>query len=251
MAWQPPPEDTPAQPAPESGAAAQADEPAPPVRWEAPPQPTLPEVAPGLTYAGTLVRIVAYLVDTLIIVLLAAAVGIVIGLAVFAVAPDSRSAINIAGAIVGVSIQLVYFVGLWTSSSRATFGMRLSRLQIGNAADGRTLTPEQAVKRWLAMGFPLALLALVPVFAGPANALLLLWVVALAISVAVSPTKQGLHDRFAGSAVVQPAGASNAGAVGCLLLLLLLLVIPVLAVIALVLVGGDVATLLSEIGSSI
>ena len=37
----------------------------------------------------------------------------------------------------------------------------------------------------------------------------LAWAVALLVTTVSSPTKQGLHDRFAGSAIVQPTGATG------------------------------------------
>jgi uncharacterized RDD family membrane protein YckC len=79
-------------------------------------------------------------------------------------------------------------------------------MQVGNAADGATLTMEQAVKRWLAVGgvFSLAQflnpLPLLGLLVGLAS---LIWVIALLVTTAQSPTKQGLHDQFAGSVVVK------------------------------------------------
>jgi uncharacterized RDD family membrane protein YckC len=205
-------------------------------------------LAPGIAYAGTAARVVAYLID-----------GLVLGLAVLvvvavlaAIFPSDPTSFSIAYTILTVAIELVYFVGLWASSYRATLGMRVLQLQIGNATDGRTLTPEQAVRRWIAMGFPLALLALIPALATASGALFLLWLVILTFSIAMSPTKQGLHDRFAGSAIARPAGASNAVVIGCLLLLLVVFVLlPLLVIVPLILLGGEIETMLSEIGSSI
>ena len=213
-----------------------------------PPAPPVLEVAPGLIYAGALARIVAYVID---IILIGVATLAVLGV-LAAVFPADQAAAYIAYTVLASAVELVYFVGFWTASSRATLGMRVLKLQIGNAADGRTLRPEQAVRRWVALGFPLTLLGLVPVLAGAASGVYSLWLIVLTISMATSPTKQGIHDRFARSAVVQPAGASNAVVVGCLVLVGILVVLPLLVlVVALVFLGGQLSTLLSEIGSSI
>jgi len=250
MSWKPPPDGTPTDPLtgrPAGGTESQTAQapPAPPVRWDV-PEP-VPEVAPGLVYAGTLARIVAYLIDGIIVGVI---VGLIVGVLVVILASD-LAAVTIASTILAAAIELVYFVGLWTSSSRATLGMRALKLQVGNAADGRTLTPGQAVRRWVALGFPLALLGVVPALAGVANTVYFIWLVILTISVASSPMKRGIHDRFAGSAIVRPAGASNAVAVACLILVVIFAIIPFVAIIALIVLGGQVATLLSDLGTSI
>ncbi len=221
--------------------------PAPPVQWEVQTPAPVAEVAPGLAYAGAAARIVAYIIDA-ILVWIATLLVIAVLVTIF---PARNDAISIASTVVFVSLLLVYFVGFWTSSYRGTPGMRMLKLQIGSATDGRTLTPGQAVRRWVAIGFPLALLGVVPTLAGGASAIFAIWLIILTISVASSPTKQGIHDRFAGSAIVQPTTASNAGAMACLIIAGLLLLIPILAIVALIFLGGQVATLLSDMGNSI
>ena len=81
-------------------------------------------------------------------------------------------------------------------------------MQVGNAFDGATLTIEQAVRRWLALGGifalaqflnPLPLLGLLIGLASFVYTLFLLY------TTATSPTKQGFHDKFANSVVVKAA----------------------------------------------
>ena len=55
----------------------------------------------------------------------------------------------------------------------------------------------------------------------------------------VSPTKQGIHDRFAKSALVRPAGQSNRWAVGCVWLLIIVTVVEVVLVVALFSIIGS------------
>ncbi|OGO57736.1 MAG: hypothetical protein A2V85_18445 [Chloroflexi bacterium RBG_16_72_14] len=148
-----------------------------------------------------------------------------------------------------IGIEFLYFVGLWTSSSRATLGMRLMKLQIGNAFDGRTLTMTQAVTRWLALGLPFQATGFVPQLAAIAG-LAGLWTLVLLISTAVSPTRQGVHDRIANSAIVQPIAASTP-AVACLVLVLLLVLVPLIAIVALILLGSQVSAILSAVGESV
>jgi hypothetical protein len=81
-------------------------------------------------------------------------------------------------------------------------------MQVGNYPDGATLTQNQAVRRWVALG---GLLPLVQVlYQLPAiGALIGLatfgYYVYLLYSTAKSPTKQGFHDKFANSVVVKAA----------------------------------------------
>jgi uncharacterized RDD family membrane protein YckC len=222
---------------------------APPVRWEPPVQAPPPDqaAAPGLVFAGVPPRLVAWIVDILIVGLL----SIIVVAVLVAFFPADGSATLIASTVVSVSIDLAYFVGLWTSSRRATPGMRLLALQIGNAADGRTLTPEQAVRRWLAMGSPLPLLAVVPALAGITNLVIVVLLLILVVSIASSPTKQGLHDRFASSAIVRPAGRNDAAIVGCVLLLVVGVGLVLVSIVALIYLGAQVEEVLSDIGTSI
>ncbi len=76
------------------------------------------------------------------------------------------------------------------------------------------------------------------------------WSLALLFTTATSPTKQGLHDRFANSAMVEPVGVGNAALVGCVVLLVLVFVVlPVISIIALVIAGSAVTEILSTVGS--
>jgi hypothetical protein len=128
--------------------------------------------------------------------------------------------------------------------------MRLLKLQVGNAFDGRRLTVEQALSRWFVLGDLIALLYLSPALGGLGSLISLALTVILLVTTIASPTKQGLHDRFARSVVVEPAGIGSGGVVGCLILIVLVVVIlPVLAVIGLLALGGQVSTLLSTVGS--
>jgi uncharacterized RDD family membrane protein YckC len=66
------------------------------------------------------------------------------------------------------------------------------------------------VKRWLALGAPFGIAqALNPL---PGLGILIglaafVWFIALLVTTAQSPTKQGLHDRYAGTVVVKAARA--------------------------------------------
>jgi len=200
----------------------------------------------GLRYAGALPRLLAYWMDGILVGIIA---GLFTGI-ISAAAPDSGAA-ALAGAIIGLGVSLLYFMAFWTSSGRATPGMRLFGLEIGAAGDGRTLSMGQAAVRWVALGSWIQVLALLPGFAGLLGLVSLVWAVALLVTTVSSPTKQGLHDRFAGSAIVQPIGRDGP-VVPCLILLVLLVVVlPLIVVVGLIAMGTQLTEILSEVGTSI
>lgn len=213
------------------------------------------EIAPGLVFASTVRRFAAYLVDALIYSIVAYVLAFLIALIAVAIvggsSADSRNVVaRVAFSVVFTGVTFAYFVGTWRSRARATPGMRLFKLQIGNAVDGRTLTLDQATRRWTAMGYPLTLVAVIPALAGLAGLVEFVLVLVLLVTTIASPTKQGLHDRFAGSFVVEPTGLGIGSAVGCILAwILLLFVIPVVAVVALFYLGGQVTHILSTVGT--
>jgi uncharacterized RDD family membrane protein YckC len=197
----------------------------------------------GMAYGGTFERLVAYWVDGLVTTLIGILLYVPLTLAgigpfasfeqivqqsytagyegsgfdVYSVALDGRALAALIGvALVSAAISAAYFVFQWSGPRRATLGMRLLRLEIGNAADGRTVTRAQAFKRWLALGGWSGILSAIPVISGLVSLAMLVWQLALLITTASSPTKQGLHDRFAETAIVAPSGGSGNGVViGC------------------------------------
>jgi uncharacterized RDD family membrane protein YckC len=226
--------------------------PEPEVAWGAPP-PSQVEVpgAPGLVFAGVATRFVAYLVDSILIGIPAA---IIAGL----LAPPAATSLDQSftsdplTVVIYAALSLVYFVGLWMSGRKATLGMRMMKLQVGSAFAGNTLTIGQAATRWALLGYPLGLLTAIPAISGLAGLVQLVWVLILLVSTAASPTKQGIHDRFANSAVVQPAGAGTSGAAtACLVIAIILAGLALLSIVALIFLSGQIEQILSEVGNSI
>ena len=87
--------------------------------------------------------------------------------------------------------------------------------------------------------------------AGLGSLLLFVWAIVLLITTATSPTKQGLHDKLANSAVVRPVSAGNGWVIACLVIVAALVLIPLLAIVALIFLGGQVSTILSTVGESV
>lgn len=231
--------------------------PAPGVGWT-PPVVARQEVAPGLVFSDTASRFVAYLIDLLLIGIVTGIFGELLGFGPrtppladgstdFTQAFPTSAEYTILDLVIGG----LYFIASWSGGRRATLGQRLFGIQVANAFDGRPLSLEQAVRRWLGIGEAVLLLGLIPVLGPASSGLLLVWNIALLITTATSPTKQGLHDRLANSAVVRPANAGTGLAYGCLAIVVALLVVAVIAVIGLVFLGTQVSSILSEVGESI
>jgi uncharacterized RDD family membrane protein YckC len=216
----PPPEIPPSAP-PGPGPTA----PPPASAWASQITSTAPVAGPaGLFYADVPNRVIAYIIDIIIL----AIVNVVIGIVLFAVigSPTSVDTIqdpnailgvrfethtniisSLLYAVVGLAVSAGYFIYTWTAM-RGTIGMKALGMQVGNAADGATLTRDQAVRRWLALGgiFSLAQtlnqLPLLGLLIGLAS---IVYVIFLIVTTAQSPTKQGWHDKFAGTIVAKAA----------------------------------------------
>ena len=108
---------------------------------------------------------------------------------------------------VSTAISGAYFVWTWTSM-RASPGQRVLGMQVGNAGDGATLTMNQAVIRWVLLGAPFGIASALTGIGGLGliiSLAALAWFIALLVTTAQSPTKQGLHDRYANTVVVKSA----------------------------------------------
>jgi uncharacterized RDD family membrane protein YckC len=255
----PPPPSAEAAPPPTRAAspnvlAAEAPAPGRAVAWS--PPAAAPEVgAPGLTWADTPSRFVAYVIDLFLIGIMAGIVAALLGAGQFVSTTGQAAGTQTSPYFYAINSAIggVYFILSWSGGRRATLGQRLLSIQVGNAFDGQALTTTQAVKRWIGLGSFLGLLAIVPSAAvlGAVNLLEFIWAIVLLITTATSPTKQGLHDRFANSAVVRPAGAGSGVATACLVIVIGLFVLAILSIVALIFIGGQVSTILSEVGNSV
>jgi uncharacterized RDD family membrane protein YckC len=183
--------------------------------WAAPPPPARVAGASEFVYADVPNRAIAYIIDAIIVGIIVSIVNSIVGGIGFnsvTVDPTTLAvSINIVGliisAIIGAAISAAYFVYTWTAM-RATIGMRVLGMQIGNAGDGKTLTMDQAVRRWLVIAAPGLLsqiLLVVPAIGALLALLSFLWFIYLIWTTAKSPTKQGFHDVFANSQVVKAA----------------------------------------------
>jgi len=184
----------------------------PPSGWSAPPPPQ-PQPGPkGFVYADVPNRAIAYIIDAIILGLInlvvigiLAAIGFRVSTFDVVNGYQYNYIVSLLLAIIGLALSAAYFIYTWTRM-RATLGMKVLGLQVGDAGNGTTLTQDQAIKRWLALGAifgivqafsPLPLLSLLIYLAAFA------WFIFLVYTTYSSPTKQGWHDIFAHTMVVK------------------------------------------------
>lgn len=172
---------------------------------------TQPVAGPaGFYYADVPNRAIAYIIDLIIIAVINVIVTVVVGGLLGGIVNANLSvnyfALTVVG-IVGLAVNAGYFVYTWITM-RGTVGMKMLGMQIGNEVDGATLTVNQAFLRWLLLGGIFSLTQLfnpLPVFGILLGLIAFLWIIALLVTTAQSPTKQGLHDRYAHTMVVKSA----------------------------------------------
>jgi uncharacterized RDD family membrane protein YckC len=201
----------PTQPAPPPPPAQRTQVPA----WTGNLTSTTPVAGPaGYYYADVPNRVIAYIIDIIIL----AIIGFIVTLITVAIfGPMRTTTINgttenlgpsLVSALLGLAISAAYFVYLW-SAMRGTVGMKVLGLQIGDERDGRSITYQQGFIRWLIIGIP----GILATFAGTLGIGLgfllslvgVIWLIALLVSIAQSPTKQGYQDRYAHTIMVKAA----------------------------------------------
>lgn len=181
--------------------------------WSAPPPPPVQPGPKGFVYADVPNRAIAYIIDVIIIGIVGLLVTIIlaaIGLnattgSTFLNTFSYNPIVSIIIAIISLAISGAYFVYTWTKR-RATIGMQVLGMQIGDAGTGATLTQDQAIKRWIALGAPFTIAQAFnpfPLLGILISIAALAWFIYLVYTTYSSPTKQGWHDIFAHTMVVK------------------------------------------------
>jgi uncharacterized RDD family membrane protein YckC len=181
--------------------------------WSAPPAPAQAGPA-GFVYADVPNRAIAYIIDAIIVGIVTAIVTGIFGSGVtFTTAGgfEVNFVTLLIAAVISAAISAAYFVYTWTSM-RGTVGMKVLGMQIGNAGDGKTLTMDQAVRRWLVLaapGFLAQILIVIPAVGALVGLVAFGWFIYLLWTTYSSPTKQGFHDKFANTMVVKAARSAG------------------------------------------
>lgn len=191
----------------------------PPAGWAAPPPPVQAGPA-GFVYADVPNRAIAYIIDAIllfivnfIVVIILAGIGL--NAVTFNLNNPALVEVNYVAslviALVSLAINAAYFIYTWTAM-RGTIGMKALGMQVGNAGDGKTLTTDQAVRRWIALGAPISIVSALNPLPGIGILLVLVGIgyfVYLLWTTYSSPTKQGFHDKFANTMVVKAARSAG------------------------------------------
>ena len=190
--------------------------PPPSTGWAAPPPPSVQAGPAGFVYADVPNRTIAYIIDAILLAIVNIIVFAIlggIGLSIVTVDLNSPNLFQynyVASLILAVASLIIsgaYFIYTWTAM-RGTVGMKALGMQVGNAGDGKTLTMEQAVRRWIALGAPFGLVQAFNPLPGVGVLLgiaALVYFIFLLWTTYSSPTKQGFHDKFANTMVVKAA----------------------------------------------
>lgn len=153
-----------------------------------------PQAYGGVTYGGFWIRLVAYIIDAVIIFIPVFVLGLVVGLVAAAGAGaagnNSSNANAIAGSGASVIVDLIafvitvgYFVYFWGQGS--TIGMRVFHLRVADAVTGQPIGYGRAALRYL--GY---IISAIVCYIG------LIWA-------AFDGRKQGWHDKIANTVVLQ------------------------------------------------
>ncbi len=175
---------------------------------------TAPVAGPaGLFYADLPNRIIAYVIDMILLAIVGFVIAAITGSFMPVVQFDLVNGFHynylaaIVNAVIGAAVSAGYFIYTWTNM-RGTVGMKVLGMQIGNEKDGSTLSMDQAIRRWLAVGGWITIVSALnplPLFGILIGLVSLGYVIYLLYTTAQSPTKQGFHDKFVGSMVVKAA----------------------------------------------
>lgn len=247
---------TPAEPAqPASGWQTQAQPtptpPAPGTGWDVPaPAAAAAPTQMGDVIAGPGARVVAWLIDYTLAGIIPAAIGLALidwgtlFRRVFEAAaqdPTGRSIDPNSFAIpttldlvlanlIATGVLYLYFVGFWTSRWRATPGMIGLKMRVVDARTGGELSLLQATKRWLAFGYWLPLLGLLPGLQSSAGLIQTgLWIF-LFFTTVTNERRQGLQDRWSDAMVIRSStSGSGATFAGCLVWGVLVIILAFVA----------------------
>ena len=114
--------------------------------------------ADGVVISRVFPRVVAYFIDGLLL----GAVGVIVGVPLGLYDADRDATTALIVGVILVLVDLLYFIGLWTSGLQATVGMRLLRLRVLDAGTAGTMRLNDALLRWIGLAGAIGILGLVP-----------------------------------------------------------------------------------------
>ncbi len=151
------------------------------------------EASAVISYAGFVIRTIAFALDALLIDVAAVGVAAVVALvfSVFPVSSGVHDAAVAAGGVLFVIWTIAYFTIFWTTTGQ-TPGNRAMRIRVMRA-DGSRMRPRHALVRLVGMVIGLILLLGY-------------------LPIVVTDRRRGLHDAMAGTVVVEAQAGSEPAA---------------------------------------
>lgn len=165
---------------------------------------TVPVSATSLAPAALGPRIIAFIIDAIVLGILGVILGILVG--------DLGIVSSVARAIIYGALSFAYYGYTWTTS-RASPGQQVMGLMTVNAADGAALPWNQAAMRWAYLFGPVVVSQLftntnqVTGLSGLVGLAVLGYSIYLLYTTANDPKRQGFHDKKAGTLVVVKTAA--------------------------------------------
>lgn len=176
------------------------------------PAETAAGPAAGIVYADLTNRIIAYIIDLVILVIVGFVVNLVLLTAFIATLVSTGSALflllSVVVLVINVLLAAIYFIYTWTTM-KASPGQRILGLMTVQETDGSALTTNAAIARYVIMFAPSYIASLastvIPGLLGLLISLAgLAWTIFLIYTVANDPKRQGFHDHYAHSVVIKP-----------------------------------------------
>lgn len=149
-------------------------------QWQGGAPPPPPGPSAGLRYAGFWVRVLAFILDGIVLAVIGAVLTPLFGGGL-----TTDSAINPTANAISTLVGLVYFIGFWAWRGQ-TPGMMPFNMRVVRADNGERPDWVRGLLRYVGL-----LVSFVVIFIG------VIWV-------AFDARKQGWHDKIAGTVVVRP-----------------------------------------------
>jgi len=168
--------------------------------------------AAGIGYADLTTRIIAYIIDVVILVIVGFVVNLVLLTTFIAAIVTTGSALflllSVVVLVVDVLLAGIYFIYTWTNL-KASPGQRILGMLTVSESDGSVLTFNQALARFVIMFAPGYVGSLASSVVGGILGLILslaglAWTIFLVYTTANDPKRQGFHDHYAHSVVIKP-----------------------------------------------
>ncbi len=155
----------------------------PPVAWNVAP-PSRPGPAAGLAYAGFWVRLLAFILDAIVLAVVTTALGPLFGTGTM-IQTGTSFQVNYQANALGTLFGLVYFIGFWAWRGQ-TPGMMPFNMRVVQADNGQKVDVVRALLRYVGL-----IISIAVIFIG------VIWA-------AFDSRKQGWHDKIASTLVVRP-----------------------------------------------